>query len=98
MYALGDLAHQESAELDQAEEGLAAQHAVVLLRVAHVPVRCDERGQRVGYVRRFAGSQLRLVCKVPHSDAGGLLCLDVLLRLRLGVFRDDAQGDLGQRR
>jgi hypothetical protein len=33
--------------LDKAEENLSAQRAVILLRVAHVPVRCDERGQRV---------------------------------------------------
>ena len=44
MDALGDLGHGEPAELNEAEEGLAAQHAVVLLWIAHVPVRRDERG------------------------------------------------------
>jgi hypothetical protein len=99
MYALGDLAHREPAKLDKAEERLAAQHAVVLLRVARVSVPHGERGQRVEYIQRLDGSRGQLIRKVPpHSNPDGLLCLDALLRDRLGVFGMPWQGDLGQRR
>ena len=57
------------AQLDQPEEALAAEQAVVLVRVAQVPVEGDEVRHGVEYLGRLERVGCRLVGKVAHFDA-----------------------------
>ena len=67
-----DVHEGDPAHLDEPEEALAAEQAVVLVRVVQVPVEGDdsEVRHRVNDLRRLEGVGRRLVGKVAHFDAG----------------------------
>lgn len=64
-----DFGEREPTDLDEAEECPGRHQAVVLRRVAHVPVGGDERRDGVEHLGRLARVGKRLVGKVTYFDA-----------------------------
>ena len=100
---LRDLGEREPADLDEAEEPLGREQAVVLVRVAHVPVGRDERRHGVEHLGRLARvGQRRLVRKVAHLDPGRSQTLPAFFGRRLDDgevrrdFRWDGRGGFGR--
>jgi len=81
---LRDLGEREPADLDEAEERLGRDQAVVLVRVAYVPVGGDERRHGVEHLGCHARvGHHRLVRKVADLDAGSSEALSAFFRRQL---------------
>jgi len=92
---LSDFGEREPADLDEAEEPLGREQAVVLVRVAHVPVGRDERRHGVEHLGRLARVGHRLVRKVADFDPGRSETLSAFFRRQLddGQVRRDFRWD-----
>ena len=88
---LSDLGEREPADLDEEEERLGREQAVVLVRVAHVPVGRDERRHGVEHLGRLARVGHRLVGRVVDLDPGRSEALSAFFRRQLddGEVRRD---------
>ena len=71
---LADLGEREPADLDEAEERLRREQAVVLMRVVHVPVGRDERRHEVEHLGDLARVGHRLIRKVGCRLDDGEVC------------------------
>ena len=69
MHPPPDVRECNPAHLDQPEEALAAEQAIVLVQVAQVPVEVDEVQHVVEDLERLERVGRRLVGKVAHFDA-----------------------------
>jgi len=76
-----DFGEREPADFDEAEEPLEHKQAVVLVRIAHVPVGRDERRHGVEHLGSLARVEHRLVFKVADFDPGREETLPAILRL-----------------
>jgi len=92
------LCEREPADLDEAEERLGREQAVVLVRVAHVPVGRDERGHGVEHLGDLTRVGHQLIRKVRCRLDDGEVCrnfrwdgrdgsVEVASRARLSRFR-----------
>jgi len=88
---LRDLGECEPADLDEAEERLGREQAIVLVRVAHVSVGRDERRHGVEHLGRLARVGHRLLRKVADFDPGREEALSAFFRRQLddGEVRRD---------
>ena len=81
---MSDLGEGDPADLDEAEERLGREQAVVLVRVAHVPVGGDERRHGVEHLGRLARvGHHRLMRKVADFDPGRSEALSALFWCQL---------------
>ena len=71
---LTDLGERKPADLDEAEEALGREQAVVLVRVARVPVGPNERRHGVEHLRGVARVAHRLIRKVGCRLDDGEVC------------------------
>ena len=85
----------DPAHLDEPEEALAAEQAVVVVRVAQVPVERDEVRHGVEHLRRLERVGRRLEGKVAHFDPH---CEEVVHLVLGRVFHvAEVVGDFGRR-
>ena len=95
---LRDVGEREPADLDEAEERLGREQAVVLVRVAHVPVGRDERRhgvEHLGDLTRVGYQLIRKVgCRLDDGEVfrhfrwdGRDSSVEVAPRARLSRFR-----------